>query len=162
MINFRLATSNDVSLYFDWANDEEVRRQSFQTKLIDFETHTNWFAERLGDDLCHLLVFETVNQIPVGQVRLEQRDGNDCIIGLSVDKTYRGKRLAIEMINAATGYYFALFPNSRILAYVKKDNKASLQSFLKADFEIEREDLIYSGKESIVLKKLHENRTLSN
>ena len=39
MLSFRKATLADTKLYFDWANDSDVREQSYNSTAIDFENH---------------------------------------------------------------------------------------------------------------------------
>ena len=60
MLNFRKATENDTMLYFNWANDLNVRKHSFSSEEIDLKEHKTWFnAEKLLEML-KLAGFEEV------------------------------------------------------------------------------------------------------
>lgn len=132
---YRPAQPADARLYFDWANDPVTRQQSFKTEPISWENHTTWFSRKLTDPNTLLLVFETQQQEPVGQVRLEQL-GPEIIIGISLDSAFRGKGLAVNIIKAATEAASGHFPNATlpIHAYIRPDNPASIRSFEKAGF----------------------------
>lgn len=138
MLRHRLATPDDVRLYFDWANDPETRQQSFQTEPIPFATHQAWFSRKLADLNTLLLVFESDGQ-PVGQVRIE-RSPVENVIGISLDKAFRGKGLASELISRAATIFFAQYPNdATIYAYIKSDNRASARAFERAGFQLSGE-----------------------
>lgn len=133
----RPAQPTDVQLYFDWANDPVTRQQSFNTKPVSWENHTVWFARKLTDPNVILLVFETQQQVPVGQIRLE-RLGEEIIIGISLDSSFRGQGLAVAMIQTATEACYAHFSddNLPIHAYIRPDNRASVKSFERAGFTL--------------------------
>ena len=44
-IRMRKANENDVDTYFRWTNDEEVRRNSFNTTQINYDNHVAWFKK---------------------------------------------------------------------------------------------------------------------
>ena len=39
MLSYRKPNESDCLLYFDWANDLSVRKQSFDSDLINLENH---------------------------------------------------------------------------------------------------------------------------
>ena len=140
---YRPAQPSDVQLYFDWANDPVTRQQSFNTEPIPWENHSVWFSFKLADLTARLLVFETQQGEPVGQIRFERR-ADEVVIGISLDAAIRGRGLAPVMIWAAVAYYQTQFPgdNLPIHAYIRPDNRASIRSFEKAGFSFSHE----SGK----------------
>lgn len=143
----RKATASDLDLYFDWTNDEETRKNSFNSQIVDYESHTNWFLNKISDKKTLMLVFENEEKIPVGQIRVEKKT-NENVIGISIDKHFRGKGLAVPMLKIASEQFFESFQEKTIHAYIKKTNLASLNSFKKAGFEEEKtlfinEDLSY-------------------
>ena len=79
MINFRKASKQDCKIYFDWANDEVVREQSFNSNVIAFETHNTWFKTIICNPKALLLVFENENKKPIGQVRFQNEEKNNLI-----------------------------------------------------------------------------------
>ena len=158
-MHYRVATVNDTRLYFDWANDPDTRRQSFNSAPIGWEQHKVWFARKLTDPDALLLVFETVDGVPVGQVRFEKQADSDVIIGVSVDTAFRGRGLAAELIreactvcrkkwnNPAPGHNRQ---NVLISAYIKPENVASIRAFEKAGFANSHESRKF-GVESVCL-----------
>ena len=72
MLSFRKPTEDDMQLYFDWTNDEEVRKQSYQSAPVSLETHRQWFHTKLLDPGCTMLLFANENKVPRGEVRLQQ------------------------------------------------------------------------------------------
>ncbi len=137
----RKAKKTDLDLYFDWANDSDTRNNSFDSQTIDYQTHTNWFLRKIVDKNTLLLVFENEEQTPVGQVRIEQKT-NENIIGISIDKNFRGLGLAVPMLENSCKIFFEEFDEKVIHAYIKKSNLASVKSFKKAGFQEEKELLI--------------------
>jgi RimJ/RimL family protein N-acetyltransferase/energy-coupling factor transporter ATP-binding protein EcfA2 len=137
----RPATPADVRLYFDWANDPATRQYSFNTKPIPFEVHEAWFARKLTDPNALLLVFETPDNVPVGQVRFEQQTEGEVVIGLSVDAAFRGMGLASVLIEEACALYWQQRGNVLVTAYIKPDNQASIRAFQRAGFAIIAEEV---------------------
>ena len=150
-LSYRRATESDVLLYFKWANDTEVRKNSFNTKVIEYENHCNWFLSKLSSDKCFFYLFLNRQNVSVGQVRIEN-NGKETIVGISVDESYRGKSLSTKMLVMATDDYLSRCLKDTIIAYIKCDNNASYKSFLAAGF-IKQEVLIIEGIESYRLFK---------
>ncbi len=150
-IHHRKAKISDLDLYFEWANDPATRSNSFNTQEVDYQEHTEWFSRKVKDKKALLLVFENEENIPVGQVRIEQKTEEN-IIGISIDKNFRGLGLAVPMLTTACEVFFTEFQAKNIHAYIKKTNLASLNSFRKAGFETINE-LIISNEASYLLEK---------
>ncbi len=146
MIHHRFAQPTDAQLYFDWANDPDTRRQSFNSAPISLETHIAWFTRKLVDSNALLLVFENESSQPVGQVRFERTPVADMpdeiIIGLSVDASQRGKGLASQLIEQGCAVCRKQWGAVTIHAYIKPENQTSARAFERASFRLSGE----SGK----------------
>lgn len=149
-IEWRTASINDADLYFQWANDDVVRQNSFEQNKISYEEHVKWFKSKLASPDCFFYLF-TKNNLPVGQVRIENKK-EETVIGVSVDEKFRGKGLGSLMLELASTDFFIKFPQKTISAYIKEDNAASIAIFKKANFENE-EKVMVSGAKSIKLRK---------
>jgi RimJ/RimL family protein N-acetyltransferase len=147
----RKAIESDLDLYFNWTNDTDTRSNSFNTQIIDYQLHTNWFLSKIIDKKALLLVFENEEKIPVGQIRIEQKPTEN-IIGISIDKNFRGLGLAVSMLEVSCNIFFEEFKETNIHAYIKKNNLASIKSFQKAGFELANE-LLIGKEESFLLEK---------
>jgi RimJ/RimL family protein N-acetyltransferase len=129
----RNAVKEDVDLYYKWVNDPLVRENSFNQKAIGYEEHVNWFKTKISSDNCWMTVFLNDQNEAVGQVRIDK--GDETIIDVSIDKKYRGISLASKLIALASASFFKQQSQTEIIAYIKKTNTASYNSFLKAGFK---------------------------
>ena len=127
-VYLRPATVDDAQLIFDWANDLEVRQNSFSTDDSPWEVHKAWINRILADDSTLLYVLMD-DAAPVGQVRLANNNGK-WQISYSIASAYRGqgygkiilKMAENELLTAGHG-------GEGLYAEVKKDNIASQRIF---------------------------------
>ena len=134
MLKRRLATDSDLVKYFEWANEEEVRRASFLQKRITFTEHCEWFRQRLNDPNSILYLFE-YNAAPIGQVRFQKNpDLNKAIISTSIDEGFRGRGLSASMLAEAIETFLSEYPQYTIVAFIKRENKVSRKAFSNAGF----------------------------
>ncbi len=141
----RNATIDDARLYFDWANEPEVRKNSLNSAPILWENHLDWFEKKLKDNQTVFYVFEQKNNslnLPIGQVRLDLNK-NKALINYSIDKNFRGKSLGKIIIEKTISSFLKNNPDAVFEAYVKKDNIASKVVFEKLNFQLEEETILY-------------------
>jgi spore coat polysaccharide biosynthesis protein SpsF len=156
MLRFRFATEHDINLYFEWANDYEVRKNSLSNHEISYETHVIWFTKNINNPNVFMYLFSNEMDENVGQVRIEKKD-EWVIVSQSVAKEHRGKKYSTEMLFVATNNYLSKFPANTIVSIVKKENTASLVMAEKSGFKsygVKGQDWI------IVLKGHRENDPL--
>lgn len=129
-MTYRLAETSDAKLYFDWANDPEVRKQSHNTDPITWENHVKWFNKNLNASL----IFIFFDGEPVGQVRL-----TDNCIDVSVDLKHRRKGLATQMLKTLKEILIKTrYPDlSKVVGEVKKENTGSIKAFEKAGYKLD-------------------------
>jgi len=151
-INIKTATLADADLYYQWANDDLVRQNSYEQSKISYDDHVAWFKRKLQSTDCFFYLFEAENK-PVGQVRIENRS-EEIVIGISIDPNYRGKGLGPILLEMAIEEYFKKFPKARICAYIKETNAASYAIFKKANFKND-EFVMVNGIKSIKLCKTY-------
>lgn len=132
-LSLNFAVPEDVDLYFNWANDPEVRKFSFQQSLINYEDHVKWFATKLKDPLFKFYLFKNTMGEPVGQVRINTND-EETIIGISIDANHRNLGHGTKMLVQACSNYFNSENEREINAYIKSENAASIFIFKKAGF----------------------------
>jgi len=65
----RKAECADVDLLFEWANDSEVRNNSFNTVDIKYEEHKRWFENCMLDKDVDIYIC-CLDDDSVGQIRL--------------------------------------------------------------------------------------------
>jgi RimJ/RimL family protein N-acetyltransferase len=149
-ISMRVTNRSDVDLYYEWANDELVRKYSFQQDEIQYENHVQWFYNKIDNSHFLFLIFFNQYKSPIGQVRINKNE-EEVIIGISVDKNYRGFGYSFKMLRLACQYYFKNYSDNEIFAYIKLENKASIATFKKAGFSQEQFVLV-NNIESVKLK----------
>ena len=129
MIRLRQATIEDVIIFYKWVNDEINLRMSFSSDKISFEVHKEWFKEQLRSREDFLLVLE-IDNIPVGNVRFNKEG----VIGISLDKAFRGKDLGVILIKEGIKFIQSNTKLKEITAFIKKENIPSIRVFEKAGF----------------------------
>ena len=122
-------------MYFEWANEEEARRNSINKEKILLETHKMWFHNKLVDPdyAIYLLCFD---EIPVGGIRFEIEE-DQSILSYSIAKEYRRKGLGMIILKKGISKFFCEYPQVRSIGgYVHRNNLASIHSFLQVGFRI--------------------------
>lgn len=129
----RGATIDDLLLIYHWNNDPDVRKNSFNPEPITFESHSNWFREKLRSDDCKIYVIESLER-PVAQIRFNLTK-NIATISYLVAPEFRGKGLGIGVINLGLHRLKVDFPKIALVeGLVQYSNKASIRVFEKAGF----------------------------
>ncbi len=135
LLHLRPARENDCRLLWEWASDEQVRAASFSSAPIPWNTHVAWFSKKLRQDGCHIWIAEDDEGTPVGQVRFDRRPDLEYVIAISLSKDRRGQGLAIPLITQALQSFSTSGNSTRIHAFVKPENTASLKAFARCGFE---------------------------
>ena len=154
MLKIRLASIKDLDIYYSWANDAEVRVQSFTSNEINFRDHEKWFRSKLNDKMCHMFIFQNEEKEYVGQVRIQEQDVTNAIIGISIDQLFRGYGYSKEMLINSCRLYLKRKSTVTIHAYIKKNNLTSQAAFKNAGFQY-LEMVNFNDSESVhyILKK---------
>lgn len=147
-ISLRKVTLKDALLLFNWANDSEVRKNSFTNNKIEWAEHIVWLEKKLSNSDNYFYLFFNDNQIPLGLIRIEK--GEKAIIGVTVAKQYRGKGIGRRIIDLGCKEFWKT-NEADIFAKIKPSNKGSLKAFQKAGFGA-IENLSCSGEPECILK----------
>jgi len=136
-LRLRPATLADENLYHAWANEPEVRRQSFNTQPIPLDQHQRWFRRRLQSPDALLRVLVDAEGLPLGQIRFERSatEPARAVIGFSLDPVARGYGLASELLCLGVAELARQW-GGPVEAYgeVRVANAASARAFLRAGF----------------------------
>lgn len=141
MINLRRSTREDAETVYRWRNDPEVRAVSRQQGEIDFATHASWFAERLP--LTHpetIYILERKGK-DIGSGRIDCYESDDrAEISIVLAPEYRRRGLGREAVQSLATKVMMM---GRVpTAFVRLDNRLSLNTFLKAGFSSVGESLV--------------------
>jgi len=145
VIRIRKADILDIDTYFKWANEDSVRMLSYNSEKIPYEEHVKWFNHQLLDENCFMFIFSSI--VDFGQVRIQKISNTDAVISISLDKSFRGKGLGIQMLMMSIELFRKSFPLIKINAYIKIENIASKNIFERSGFFF-KEVLIYKTRKS--------------
>jgi len=129
------ATYEDEKLLFDWINDIDVRRWSFNQNKILLNNHKTWFNNKINDNNVLIWIFRN-NGCDIGMVRLEKED-NQAILNYLISASHRGKHYATPMLKMAMQKVKEIWSSIRIVAYTLSDNYPSIKSLEGAGFILE-------------------------
>jgi RimJ/RimL family protein N-acetyltransferase len=130
----RRATMEDADAVFRWRNDAAARAASRRGDVIDYATHSSWFAERLP--LTHpetIWIIETANGVGIGSARINCYEGDDrSEISVVLGERYRNRGLGRGVIKQLAEM---VRETGRVpTAFVRPDNRRSVNTFLSAGF----------------------------
>lgn len=145
----RDAKESDMDLLFQWVNDKDVRKNSFQTRDITYEEHKEWFMDVLQREDIRQYIYMQGKE-PVGQIRICFR-GEEAEISYSIAFRYRcmgyGKRMILAMGRKMKEEY----PNvKRLVARVKPENTASRKVFLDCGYYEKSREFVMNLEKSDV------------
>lgn len=129
----RKAQADDLELLYQWANDPDVRKNSFQQHFIPFEEHKKWFFSKLESIDTDIYIYCS-DSCPIGQIRFDYEE-DTARLSYSIEKRFRGQGHAPAMLRLAE---HELKQNKaailKISAEVKQDNTASIKKFRQLDY----------------------------
>ena len=132
---FRPIQKGDCLNIFEIANDDEVRKYSFNSDKIPLEDHKRWFNNILNDESVKFYVLEYCSDL-IGQLRLDF-DEKYPVISISLNKKYRG--IGLSKVLLAKGLELV---DGKVIAYIKKENLRSISFFKSMGFKKEDEVII--------------------
>lgn len=133
-IFLRDAEYSDMELIYEWANDEEVRKNSFQSHKITMEEHRAWYENKMKSEstLFYILMNK---ENPIGQIRLELEE-NFAQINYSIAKSFRGKGFGKAIIELSEKKLKQEYPHIRkMIAEVKAENASSQNVFERSGYK---------------------------
>ena len=143
-ISLRPAMAADEALLLRWANDPEVRANSFSPEPIAASDHHQWLQQGLADPNRLLMIASAADGCPIGQIRFDRQptlaegEESEAKIDLSLDRCVRGHgiskivvRLGLEAMEDRWG------ASSYAVAEVLSSNRASNYCFAQAGFTAE-------------------------
>jgi len=129
----REVKKDDVEIYWNWANDETVRKFSLSSERITWDEHKSWFAEKIDDKNSYMFLALSPGLIPIGQIRFDIKN-NEAEIDVSIVKKKRGLGIGKAIIKAGIKKFLSLRPEAYLAAHIKSDNRASIEAFMGAGF----------------------------
>lgn len=129
----RRAKEVDAQLTWKWANDPEVRMQSYSSSTIPWEEHQIWFSRKANDPSCYYYIFEFKGK-PAAQIRFEI-DNHEATLSYLTDPVFRTKGIGVWILSKGIEQLLHEVPIiNKVIGHVKKINIASQRSFQKLNF----------------------------
>jgi UDP-2,4-diacetamido-2,4,6-trideoxy-beta-L-altropyranose hydrolase len=130
-LRLRPAEPSDDRMLWEWANDPATRAASFDSGVIPWATHEQWFRERLRDPDARLFIATEADAI--GLVRF-QCAGEEAVISVVMAPESRGRGLAAPLILLGSDTLFRETDVRLIHAYIRPGNRGSRGAFQRAGF----------------------------
>lgn len=158
--SIRRATIDDMLLYFEWANDPDVRQNSFNQNPITLEEHEQWFQKKVLSSTSYLYVLECGGK-PAGQIRFDEIEPHTFEIDFTIAPDMRGYGIGIQLLKLGILELANVIDTQFIVrGIVKNTNIASVKSFLRAGFiTIEENSSAHSTKYELCIShtvKIHQ------
>ena len=130
----RIAEKEDVDLLFQWANEPEVRKNSFSMSRIPYEEHVQWYQRLLERRDCRQYIYME-GGTPVGQARITA-EGDVAEIGYSIAAEWRSQGYGSDLLRLLTEQAWKDFPHvTKVIGKIKPENLASQRAFSNAGYQ---------------------------
>jgi len=139
VLNLRTAVIEDCDLILAWRNEPAARAASFTTDLIQPDEHRAWFAAKLSDRNCLLLIVEEDGE-SIGHVRLDRLDPDLAEVSIVLANSARGRGIGREALRRSVVEAIRTLGVKEVKARVKRGNAASLAAFTAAGFHVVSDD----------------------
>lgn len=130
-LKVRPAELNDSHDIFQWRNDEDTRRMSFDQSVISFASHQLWFANTLANPNKKLIVAESNDQ-KVGVVRFDCLEPGYALVSINLNPLCRGKGLSAAVLVESEALLFQGI--HQLIAEIKPENASSKKTFARAGY----------------------------
>jgi len=154
MISCRLrpASAHDAALLWEWANDSEVRRQSFHPEPIRWDAHVTWFRGKLSDPQCLIAILEDEQADALGQIRFDN-GAEGLEVDISIAASRRGQRLGGVLLQLGLEQALRRWKAGTLVrANVLADNRRSIRLFERSGFRPSR-TVLREGLSSVQLER---------
>jgi RimJ/RimL family protein N-acetyltransferase len=130
-LHIRQVTGEDALLLFNWANCPDVRKNAINQQSINWDSHLTWFNAKLNNPGSRIFILKTDDDL-IGQIRFDL-DENFWTIDYSIDEKWRGNGFGKKIVSLG----MQQFTNSRFKAVIRKENIASIKTFIACGFKKE-------------------------
>ncbi len=134
-INIRRIKIEDASLLWEWANDKDVRRLSFNKEPIEYSHHMEWLKNKLQSEVISFWLIE-LEGVPVAQVRYEKVTPKMAEINFSVSADFRGQGIGTMVLQETESLAGSELDIYRLEAIVLESNPASQRVFEKCGYSL--------------------------
>jgi UDP-2,4-diacetamido-2,4,6-trideoxy-beta-L-altropyranose hydrolase len=128
------AREEDCKLIWEWANEVDVRKWSFNSRAIAWQDHKKWFDHKLKDENCFHFIATDVSGNALGQIRFDISD-DIAEAHITIDRDIRGCGAGSHLIRAGIDKLCDHVTLKCVRGHVLPENIASIRAFKKAGFQ---------------------------
>lgn len=134
-IKMRKARPGDSKDLWEWRNDPDTRKWSYNTGKIEYPDHRAWFSKKLKEKGARIYIAENGKKEKIGQIRFELAGKGVSSVNVNLNPVFFGRGLGSKVIDAGTRLFIKENPKVRtVTAEIKKENIASRKAFIKAGY----------------------------
>jgi RimJ/RimL family protein N-acetyltransferase len=130
----RKTTMDDAEQLWKWANDPDVRANSFSHEPIQWHSHLRWLANKLADPNAFPFVAFDETDAPIGRLRFDTR-GQQAKVSLAIGKEHRGAGYGSALLKLALSQLFRHTTVRQVHAFIRPANVVSIRLFERAGFQ---------------------------
>ena len=134
---------DDVSVrYLSWFSDSTVQKEISSSRQFEALEDLRNYVHRKANkrDILFLGIFSKDINLHVGNIKFEPIDFNDrsAVMGILIgDESYRGKRVAKEVLEACGVWLRDNLNLTHLILTVRKDHHNAIRAYESAGFKIE-------------------------
>ena len=154
-IRLRPATIDDNQPLWHIRNDPETRKNSVNPNFLPYREYREWLKIALASSYYHILVIENLRGRIIGKIRFSINNDKTAEIAIALTEENRGKGYGTTALLSALKIAHQELGLSRVYAFIKPENTASLRAFEKAGFKNSGE-ISYQGIPCLkMIKTIH-------
>lgn len=136
-----LAKPADSKQIWEWRNDPVSRMMSLTSEEISWESHSQWFLNKLNSSNCVFYLGETPSESEkIGVVRFDlDYEKNQAQVSINLNPLMRGKGYSAPLLRGAIKA-FRETNSMPVLSTIKRGNIASIKCFANCGFVSLSED----------------------
>ncbi|MFX4219517.1 MAG: GNAT family N-acetyltransferase [Thalassobaculum sp.] len=132
-VTLRPITVEDSADLLAWRNDPLTRGNSRNPDAVTQQEHAAWLSRVTADPNWRVWI-GVEGGVPVGTTSALRDDGGTVEISVTVAPAARGHGLAAVLVRLAVARAREIWPDARIRAEIKPDNRASRKAFESCGF----------------------------
>jgi UDP-2,4-diacetamido-2,4,6-trideoxy-beta-L-altropyranose hydrolase len=130
----------DARFLFDLANEPSVRSAGRHTQAISWDEHLVWLRHHCNTPQSFLMIVETLEDGPVGQIRFHLRAEGVWEVGVSIQSRHRKTGWASTALSLAILELSAKTTVDSLHARIRSENQASQRLFARLGFTRDSEN----------------------
>jgi UDP-2,4-diacetamido-2,4,6-trideoxy-beta-L-altropyranose hydrolase len=124
----------DARFLFDLANEPSVRSAGRHTQPVIWDEHLAWLRHHCNTPRSALMIIETLEDGPVGQIRFHEQAEGVWEVGVSIQSCHRKTGCASTSLSLAILELSAKVNVTILIARIRNENQASQRLFARLGF----------------------------